>query len=163
LSFLGLGSPGTANYSIPSFGVSFEIGKRWNFGHFFLEPQGQIEGAWAGGADYTVSTGVRVSSDSQTSLRGRLGVRIGFHFSWGTKIFEPYAKVSVTNEFLGGDRITTNQTAFFPTLSGVGIQAAGGLTTRLTNSIYIYGEYDYANSDKVRIPWSVDAGIRWAW
>jgi hypothetical protein len=40
---------------------------------------------------------------------------------------------------------------FFPTLSGVGIQAAGGLTARITDSIYMYGEYDYANSDRVRI------------
>jgi outer membrane autotransporter protein len=163
LSSLGLGPSATANYSIPTFGASLEIGKRWDFGHFFLEPQGQIEGAWAGGTDYTVSTGLRVSADSQTSLRGRLGVRTGYHFDWGSRAFEPYAKVSVINEFLGGDRITTNQTAFFPTLSGVGIQAGGGVTARLTNSIYLYGEYDYANSDKVRIPWAVDAGLRWAW
>ena len=61
------------------------------------------------------------------------------------------------------DRITTNQTSFFPTLSGVGIQAAGGVTARITDSIYLYGEYDYANSDKVRIPSAVDAGLRWAW
>jgi autotransporter family porin len=163
LSFLGLGSPGTANYTIPTFGASLEIGKRWDFGHFFLEPQCQVEGAWAGGADYTVSNGLRVSADNQTSLRGRLGVRAGLHFDWGSRAFEPYAKVSVTNEFLGGDRITTDQTAFSPTLSGVGIQAAGGVTAKLTDSIYVYGEYDYANSDKIRMPWAVDVGFRLQW
>jgi outer membrane autotransporter protein len=163
LSSLGLGPSATANYSIPTFGASLEIGKRWDFGHFFLEPQGQIEGAWAGGTDYTVSTGLRVNADSQTSLRGRLGVRAGFHFDWGSRAFEPYAKVSVTNEFLGGDRVTTDQTSFSPTLSGVGIQAAGGVTARLSDSIYLYGEYDYANSDKIRIAWAVDAGLRFEW
>jgi outer membrane autotransporter protein len=163
LSSLGLGPSATANYSIPTFGASLEIGKRWDFGHFFLEPQGQIEGAWADSTTYTVSTGLRVNADSQTSLRGRLGVRAGYHFDWGPKAFEPYAKVSVINEFLGGDRITTNQTSFFPTLSGVGIQAGGGVTARLTDSIYLYAEYDYANSDKIRIPWAVDAGLRWEW
>jgi outer membrane autotransporter protein len=163
LSSLGLAPNATANYSIPTFGASLEIGKRWDLGHFFVEPQGQIEGAWAGGTDYTVSTGLKVNADSQTSLRGRPGLRAGYHFGWGSKAFEPYAKVSVINEFLGGDRITTDQTAFFPTLSGVGIQVAGGVTARLTDSIYLYGEYDYANSDKVRIPWAVDAGLRWAW
>ena len=30
-------------------------------------------------------------------------------------------------------------------------------------TIYLYGEYDYANGDKVRIHWAVDAGLRWAW
>jgi outer membrane autotransporter protein len=113
-----------------------EIGKRWDFGHFFFEPQGQIEGAWAGGTDHTVSNGLAVNADSQTSLRGRLGLRVGHHIDCGSKAFEPYAKVSVINEFLGGDRITSNQTAFFPTLSGVGIQAAGGITARITDSIY---------------------------
>jgi len=162
-SFLGLGPNGRANYSIPTFGGSLEIGKRWDFGHVFLEPQGQIEGAWAGGTDYTVSTGLRVDAGSQTSLRGRLGVRAGLHFDWGSRAFEPYAKVSATNEFLGGDRITTNQTSFFPTLSGVGIQAGGGVTAKITDSIYLYGEYDYANNDKVRIPWAVNAGLRWKW
>jgi outer membrane autotransporter protein len=163
LSSLGLGPSATANYSIPTFGASLEIGKRWDFGQFFVEPQGQIEGAWAGGTDYTVSTGLRVSADSQTSLRGRLGLRAGYHIDWGSMAFEPYGKVSVINEFLGGDRISTNQNSFFPTLSGVGIQAAGGITARITDSIYLYGEYDYANSDRVRIPWAVDAGFRWAW
>jgi outer membrane autotransporter protein len=163
LSFLGLGPTGTAHYSIPTFGASLEVGKRWDFGHFFLEPQGQIEGAGAGGADYTVSTGLRVSADSQSSLRGRLGVRAGLHFDWGSRAFEPYAKVSATNEFLGGDRITTDRTAFSPTLSGVGIQAAGGVTARMTDSTYLYAEYDYVNSDKIRSPWGVNAGFRWEW
>jgi outer membrane autotransporter protein len=163
LSTLGLGSTSTANYSIPTFGASLQIGKRWDFGHFFVEPQGQIEGAWADSTSYTVSTGLRVNADSQTSLRGRLGLRAGYHIDCGSKAFEPYAKVSVINEFLGGDRITTNQTTFFPTLSGVGIQAAGGVTARITDSAYLYGEYDYANSDKLRIPWAVDAGFRWVW
>jgi outer membrane autotransporter protein len=164
LSTLGLGPrSATANYSIPTVGASLKIGKRWDFGHFFIEPQGQIAGAWAGGSDYTVSTGLRVSAGSQASLRGRLGVRTGYHFDFGSRAFEPYAKVSVINEFLGGDRISTNQNAFFPTLSGAGIQAAGGVTARLADSIYLYGECDYANSDKIRIPWAVDAGLRWEW
>jgi len=163
LSSLGLGPSATANYSIPTFGASLEIGKRWDFGHFFLEPQGQIEGAWADSTSYTVSTGLRVNADSQTSLRGRLGLRAGYHIDCGSMAFEPYAKASVINEFLGGDRVTTNQTNFFPTLSGAGIQAAGGVTARITDSIYLYGEYDYANSDKIRIPWAVDAGLRWEW
>jgi len=66
---------------------------------------------------------------------------------------QSHAKVSVINEFLGGYTITTNQNGFNPTLSGVGIQAAGGVTARISDSTYLYGEYDYANSDKIRIPW----------
>ena len=45
----------------------------------------------------------------------------------GFKTFEPYAKVSVINEFLGSYQITTDQTGFFPTLSGAAVEAAAGL------------------------------------
>jgi hypothetical protein len=27
----------------------------------------------------------------------------------------------------------------------------------------IYGDYDYANSDKIRQPWAVNLGVRWEW
>jgi outer membrane autotransporter protein len=64
--------------------------------------------------------------------------------------FEPYGKVSVVNEFLGGYTVITNQTGFNPTASGVAIQAAGGFTGRLNDSLYLFGEYDYFNSDRLR-------------
>src|SRR4029077_4007638 len=34
---------------------------------------------------------------------------------------------------------------------------------RLNPSVYLYGEYDYANGDKIRAPWAVNAGLRWQW
>ena len=83
-----------------------------------------------------------MNADSQYSLRGRLGVRAGYHFGWGSKAFEPYAKVSVTNEFLGGYTIRTDFNNFGPSLSGIGIDAAGGVTARVTEAIYLYREYD---------------------
>jgi outer membrane autotransporter protein len=129
----------------------------------FQKTAGLNEGAWAGGTDYTVSNGLRVNADSQTSLRGRLGLRAGYHIDCGSKAFEPYAKVSVINEFLGGDRITTNQTNFFLTLSGPAIDVTAGLNARTTDSIYLYGQYEYENADKFRAPWAVNAGPRWQW
>ena len=81
----------------------------------------------------------------------------------GSKAFEPYAKVSVINEFLGGDRITTNQTNFFLTLSGPAIDVTAGLNARITDSIYLYGQYEYENADKFRAPWAVNTGLRWQW
>ena len=60
------------------------------------------------------------------------------------------------------DRITTNQTSFFPTLSGVGIQAAGGVTASLADSIYVYGEsFDqdqYFIAERARLGLAVDRG-----
>jgi outer membrane autotransporter protein len=79
------------------------------------------------------------------------------------KVFEPFAVVSVVNEFLGGETITTDQTNFNPTLSGASVQAGAGLNAALSKCISIYMEYDYANGNRVRSPWAVDAGLRWQW
>jgi outer membrane autotransporter protein len=158
------GSFSTADYSIPSLGGSLEVGKRFDVGKFFLEPQAQLAGVWEAGNDYTTSNGLMVGGSDQFSLRGRLGLRAGmdFAFSNGTAL-EPYLKVSAIHEFLGGDRITTDEIGFNPTLSGTLVDAGAGLAVRLNQSVYLYGEYDYANGDKIRAPWAVNAGLRWQW
>ena len=43
------------------------------------------------------------------------------------------------------------------------MDAGAGLAARLNQSVYLYGEYDYANGDKIRPPWAVNAGVRWQW
>jgi hypothetical protein len=72
-------------------------------------------------------------------------------------------KVSAVHEFLDGDRIMANEIGFNPTLSGTLVDAGAGLAVRLNQSVYLYGEYDYANGDKIRAPWAVNAGLRWQW
>jgi len=158
------GSFSTADYSIPSLGGSLEVGKRFDVGKFFIEPQAQLAGVWEAGNNYTTSNGLMVGGSDQFSLRGRLGLRAGmdFAFSNGTAL-EPYLKVSAVHEFLGGDRITANEIGFNPTLSGTLVDAGAGLAVRLNQSVYLYGEYDYASGDKIRAPWAVNAGVRWQW
>jgi len=95
-----------ADYSDETFGGAIEIGKRWDIGKLFLEPQGQLEGAWADSESYRASNGLRVSASSQGSLRGRLGVSAGLHLESGHMAFEPFVGGFVINEFLGGDGIT---------------------------------------------------------
>ena len=158
------GSVATGDYSIPSFGGSLEVGKRFELGKFFLEPQAQLAGVWEAGNNYSASNGLAVGEADQFSLRGRLGLRAGMHFvlSNGMEI-EPYLKVSAVHEFLTGDQITLNETGFNPTLSGTSVDAAAGIAARVSQSVYLYGEYDYANGDKIRQPWAVNAGVRLQW
>jgi outer membrane autotransporter protein len=158
------GSITTAQYSVPALGGSLEIGKRFNLGEFFIEPEAQLAGVWEGGNNYSTSNGLTVGSFNQYSLRGRLGVRAGMHFALsGGMALEPYLKVSAVHEFLTGDQITLNDTPFFPTVSGTMVDAAAGISARLNQSFYLYGEYDYANGDRIRQPWAVNLGVRWQW
>ncbi|HET9374699.1 MAG TPA: autotransporter outer membrane beta-barrel domain-containing protein [Chthoniobacterales bacterium] len=158
------GSFTTQNYSIPSLGGSLEVGKRFDVGKFFIEPQAQLAGAWEAGNNYTTSDGLAVGGSDQFSLRGRLGLRAGMDFTFSNGIvLEPYCKISAIHEFLTGDRITLDDIGFNPTLSGTLVDAGAGLAVRLNRSVYLYGEYDYANGDKIRQPWAVNAGLRWQW
>src|SRR6266436_9748872 len=125
------GSIATAQYSVPSLGGSLELGRRFNVGMFFVEPQAQLAGVWESGKNYTASNGLNVGGSDQYSLRGRLGLRAGMHFALSDGItLEPYLKISALHEFLTGDRITVDETPFFPTVSGTMVDAAAGLTAR---------------------------------
>jgi outer membrane autotransporter protein len=158
------GSVTTAQYSVPALGGSLEIGKRFNLGEFFIEPEAQLAGVWVAGNNYSASNGLTVGGSDQYSLRGRLGVRAGMHFALSSGMaLEPYLKVSAVHEFLTGDQIALNDTPFFPTVSGTMVDAAVGLSARLNQSVYLYGEYDYANGDRIRQPWAVNLGVRWQW
>ena len=140
------------------------MGKRFDLGRFFIEPQAQLAGVWESGNNYTTSNGLMVGGSDQYSLRGRLGLRAGMHFSLSNGLaLEPYLKVSAVHEFLTGDQITLNETPFFPTVSGTLVDAAAGLTARLNRSVSLYGEYDYANGDRIRQPWALNLGARWEW
>ena len=156
----------TGYYNIPTVGGSIEVGKRFNFADhcFFIEPQAQLAGVWENGMDYAASNGVRVHGDDQTSLQGRLGGRVGMHFELSQgRAIEPYAKAEVIEEFLTGNTVTTNITGFDSHLSGTVGRFGGGFAAKLSQSIYIYGEYDYATGDHIQAPWSVTTGLRWQW
>jgi outer membrane autotransporter protein len=160
------GFTSTGYYNIPAIGGSLEFGKRFDFagGRFFIEPEAQLAGVWEGGMDYTASNGLLVHGDDQTSLQGRLGGRLGVHFdlSQGLAI-EPYAKAEVIEEFLTGNNVRTDNTTFVSSLSGTVGRFGGGITARLSQSVYLYGEYDYATGDHIQEPWSVTGGFRWQW
>jgi outer membrane autotransporter protein len=159
-------SNSTGYYNIPTVGGSLEVGKRFDFADhsFFIEPQAQLAGVWEDSMNYTASNGLHVHGDDQTSLQGRLGGRVGMHFDLCQgRAIEPYARAEVIEEFLTGNTVTTNITGFDSHLSGTVGRFGGGLTARLSQSAYIYGEYDYATGDHIQAPWSVTAGLRWQW
>src|SRR5260221_4063559 len=158
------GGISTGFYSIPSLGGSLEVGKRFNLGKFFVEPEAQLAGLWAAGYNYQATNGLMIGGSDQYSPRGQLGLRAGMHFILSSGIeIEPYLKMAVLHEFLTGDQITLDEPKFPPTISGTLVDAAAGISAKLSQSIYLYAEYDYANGDNIREPWAVNAGVRWQW
>jgi outer membrane autotransporter protein len=156
----------TGYYNIPAVGGSLEFGRRYDFGRgcFFVEPEVQLAGVWENGMSYNASNGLRVHGDSQTSLRGRIGGRLGIHLELsGGHIVEPYIRATADHEFLTGDTVRTNQTNFDPSISGTVGRFGAGVAARISQSFYLYGEYDYATGDHIQEPWAVNLGLRWQW
>ena len=140
------------------------IGRRWDVSNVFIEPYASLAGGWGDSVDYEMSNGLQVHADEQTSLRGRLGVRVGLHWEYANgQALEPYARVGVMNEFLGDDQITMNGFDFNPRLGGAVIEASAGIAARLNQTFSVYAEYSYANGDKIRSPWAGNLGMRWEW
>jgi len=160
------GSISTADYDVPAAGGSLEVGKRFDLdrGLFFIEPQAQLAGAWIGGGSYSASNGLRVSGDGQASLQGRLGGRVGVHFDFSQqRAIELYSKAEAIQEFLTGDTVITNTTPTNNQLSGTIGRFGAGFATKLSRTIYLYGEYDYATGNHFQEPWFLNAGLRWEW
>jgi outer membrane autotransporter protein len=69
--------------------------------------------------------------------QGRLGGRVGLHFdpSQGRAI-EPYAKAEVIEELLTGNTVRANTTNFNSSLSGTAGRFGGGVTAKISQSIY---------------------------
>jgi outer membrane autotransporter protein len=159
--------PSSANYKVPAFGGSVETGKRINFiyarNNYFVEPQGEIAGAWIDGMHYLASNGLAVAGVNQTSVNARLGVRSGMHFDIARGAVEPYVAAGVIEEFLGRNDITTNSTIFVTQLPRTVGRIGAGVTANITQAAYLYGEYNYAAGNGFREPVAVDVGLRITW
>jgi outer membrane autotransporter protein len=70
------------------------------------------------------------------------------------KVFEKFA--ACLPKFWGRPPVDSN-------LSGTVGRFGGGLTVKVSQSGYLYGEYEYATGDHFQQPWSVSARLRWQW
>jgi outer membrane autotransporter protein len=66
-------------------------------------------------------------------------------------------------EFLTGNTVKTDDDPFSNNLDGTTGRFGAGIATRLSTSLYLYGEYDYATGNHIQEPWAIDAGLRWEW
>lgn len=185
----GLDNTGTgashADYGTWGFGASIEIGhtfsladdvddRRW-FNHFFIEPQLELSYFHARGADYSTSTGLKVSQDNADFLTGRAGLVLGKKFNYGTedeldrRYFQLAVIGGVKHEFLGGD-----QTIRYTGVGGAqacvhaddidGTRFYYGLNFdwQVSDSFRLYAQFDREEGDHYTKEYDVSVGAKWS-
>ncbi|WP_302432380.1 autotransporter domain-containing protein [uncultured Sutterella sp.] len=89
-----------ASYDNTAFGVSAEIGYRWDVSKiFYLTPQAELSYGYVRGEDFTGSNGIRVDQDNFETLVGRVGFQAGANFAEGAGTV--YLTASLNHDFRG--------------------------------------------------------------
>jgi outer membrane autotransporter protein len=89
-------NPSSADYSTWAYSLSGEMGKRIDLGKgLYVEPQAEVILGRLNGADYTTSTGMNVSVDTQNKAITRLGLAFGKSYARGSL----YGKFSYYHDF----------------------------------------------------------------
>ncbi len=83
--------------------VSAEYGYKFDApAGFFVEPQLQVQGAYLGGYDYSVQRGMRMDVEQDSSLIGRVGLRLGKAIHSESSTGEIYVRADMLHQFTDG-------------------------------------------------------------
>lgn len=80
-----------ANYSNWGYGISGEIGQRFSYGEWFVEPSAQLTWFHADGKHITTTTGLKIHQDDGDFITGRIGTGLGKTIALGNH-FQPYSE-----------------------------------------------------------------------
>ena len=159
-----------ADYSDHAWMVSAEYGRKFDMGgEWFIEPQSQLVYGKSGGNDYTLSNGVKVHSDGEDSLIGRLGFRLGRSFVTpkGQEPNQIYLKFNALHEFSGDWDMALwgTDASYYQHCDGGDTWYTFGLGGKisLTDNTVFYGDVEKSFGGDVTTKWQFNAGLRFLW
>lgn len=159
-----------ADYSDHAWMVSAEYGRKFDMGgQWFIEPQSQLVYGKSGGSDYTLSNGVKVHSDGEDSLIGRLGFRLGRSFATpkGQEPNQIYVKFNALHEFSGDWDMALwgTDASYYQHCDGGDTWYTFGLGGKvsLTDNTVLYGDVEKSFGGDVTTKWQFNAGLRFLW
>jgi outer membrane autotransporter protein len=148
------------------FGLSIEIGKRWqSTTGWYLEPT--LHAAWSA----HLAEGYQTTAGLHTRVANSDISRLGAHLRLGKRIplslgghLQPYAKLGLeTIHSTGGQvRITLGDQSerISPNLDGTRIHAGLGLNWQITPTHQIHLDYEGAWGGKYNTPWNITTGYK---
>lgn len=156
----------TADYDNTAFGLSAEIGYRWDVTQmFYIEPQAELSYAIALGDDFTASNDVEISQDDYQSLVGRLGARIGANFADNKG--SVYMTASVNHDFLGDADSKARLGDVYRDLNvdagGTWVSYGVGGQFNTTDNLSFYGTLEKSSGSEYSEDYRYSVGMRYVW
>ena len=153
-----------ASYDTNAMSVSVEAGWRLPVTSLaYVEPQVELMYGHMRSADYRWDA-YKVTAEGVDALVGRAGVMAGFSFP--DKKGSVYMRASVLNDFkgeadttfryAGQKRVVSND------LGGSWYELGLGGNWNVTDSTYLYADFQYADGGEVDTPWRWSVGVRHA-
>lgn len=155
---------GTASYDTNAISVSAEAGWRFPLAQIaYVEPQAEIMYGHVFGEDYTFNT-INVKNESVDMTVSRLGVQAGLVCP--EKKGGAYIRASVLHDFQGDADVTFTQNGYSQTISedmgDTWYELGIGANYNVTDSTYLYADFNYTDGGEVESPWRWSVGIRHA-
>jgi len=153
-----------ASYDNTAFGVSAEIGYRWDVSKiFYLTPQAELSYGYVRGEDFTGSNGIRVDQDNFETLVGRVGFQAGANFAEGAGTV--YLTASLNHDFRGeaeasavrGDSAVQR---LYEDLGGTWVSYGVGAQFNMSESWSFYGSLTRANGSDYQENYKYSVGTR---
>lgn len=167
-----------ADYSNWGYGVSAEVGHRFEFGEsasaWYVEPTAQLTWFHAEGKDFTTSTGLAVSQGDADFITGRLGAAMGKTFALGTDSapLASYLSVGLKGgmlyQFDGDQTITAHgtdgATVHCDAMDLKGARAYYGLTAdwKIDDAWRVYGQISREEGSGYAKDYDASIGVRYA-
>ncbi|PHM72990.1 autotransporter outer membrane beta-barrel domain-containing protein [Xenorhabdus sp. KJ12.1] len=155
------GDIGRADYNQSAFTASLETGYTLPISQrVTFDPYVRVSYSHISSADYTLSNGMQTDIHGTNSLQSEAGARFGTHLTLGSMEIMPYAKLAVSHEFSGSNKVNINKVTFDNNYSGNTGKYGLGINTNVNKNISVYAEANYLHGNKIETPIHTTAGFK---
>ncbi|OCG01232.1 autotransporter outer membrane beta-barrel domain-containing protein [Gilliamella sp. wkB112] len=142
-------------------GLSMELGKKFNFNEFYIEPQTQLSYSHQNGASINATNGLRVKLSNYNSLIGRASTLFGYEINTENSNINLYAKTGIVSEFNGDTYYKLNNSKENHSFKGSWWNNGVGISANINQRHTIYFDLESSSGHKFDLL-QVNGGYRYS-
>jgi outer membrane autotransporter barrel domain len=155
------GGKASGGYSTNGVGLHLQGGKYFYFDNAYIAPYVALSTFTSDSSEYSLSNGMKARVDTQRSVTGETGIRMGHKFEIKGVQAEPYFRMAVAREFVDNNEVKVNDDRFINDLSGSRSVYAVGVSARLTDRLAVQVDASHSDGKQVDEPWTMNLGVSW--